>query len=200
MATGFFHNDRELLFRIAGGDEEAFSALYNYYWQKVYVYVESIIKFSSAAEEVTADIFLSLWRHRERLQQVDNFEAYLRTVTRNKALDFIKATARQKQREHIYRVEMALRPAVTPEDPLMDKEVMQFYEAAKAQLSPQRRKIFIMNREEGMTYEQIAQALDISPTTAKKTVFDALAAMKKFLQEHYNQLPMLVVYMLLYQK
>jgi len=193
------YKERELLLRISEGDERAFEAIYDQNWRKVYSYIEPIVKSDAIAEEMVIDIFLILWQSRERLQDMKNIGAFLRTVARNKALDFVKITARQGQRERLYRAESFFRLPATPHDELLEKEIIEIYRESIAHLSPQRKKIYLMYREEGLSYNEIGEILNISPTTAKKSFFDALSAIRKFLQNHYSQLKGLIYFVFLHQ-
>ena len=195
MSEEYIYPEKELLWRAAQGDESAFDVIYEQNWRKVYSYIEPIVKSSETTEEIVADIFVNLWQSKERLKDIESLGAFLRTVARNKALDFIKVTARQKAREHLFRAEIVLRSPVTPHEKLLSKEMIKIFRNAVEQLSPQRRKIFLMHREEGLSYNEIAEKLQISPTTAKKTVFDALDSIRRFLRNHYNQLEILVLFL-----
>lgn len=195
LSEEYIYPEKELLLRAAQGDESAFDVIYEQNWRKVYSYIEPLVKSSETTEEIVADIFVNLWQSKERLKDIESLGAFLRTVARNKALDFIKVTARQKAREYLFRAEIVLRSPVTPHEKLLSKEMIKIFRNAVEQLSPQRRKIFLMHREEGLSYNEIAEKLQISPTTAKKTVFDALDSIKRFLRNHYNQLEILVLFL-----
>lgn len=147
------YSQRELLLKISQGDEDAFNWLYEHNWRMIYSYIEPIVKSAETTEEIVADIFLKLWQLRDRMNDVENLQAYLRAAARNKALDFIKVTARQKLKEHLYRTEIALRTQLSPHEQLLDKEILKIIQSCIDQLSPQRRKIFggKMIRARGVT-------------------------------------------------
>ena len=188
----------ELLLKVSEGDEDAFNWLYERNWRMIYSYIEPIVKSSETTEEIVADIFLKLWQLRARVKEIENIQAYLRTAARNKALDFIKVTARQKLKEQLYRTEIAFRTQNSPHDQLLDKEILKIVQSCVDQLSPQRKKIFLMHREEGLSYQEIADQLNLSPTTVKKTVFDAIASMREFLRNHHADLEILILYLSIY--
>lgn len=186
MNNPSLHNEKELLLKIAEGDEKAFNIIYEHYWQKVYAYMESIVKDPQACEEMVADIFLKLWQWKEGLAQVQNIGGFLRVSSRNKALDFIRMTARKKELASAYRAEIIMQKFTTAEDRIVNAEMLKIWQQALSQLSPQRQRIFLMHREEGLSYHQIAERLNISPRTVKKTMSQALESLREFLQQHYK--------------
>jgi RNA polymerase sigma-70 factor (ECF subfamily) len=67
---------------------------------------------------------------------------------------------------------------------LLEEEYRCIIEAAILQLSPQRKKVFTLSRKEGMTHEEIARELNLSPSTIKRTISDALESIRTYLKEH----------------
>ncbi len=190
------YNEFDLLQRLAAGDQQAFEVLYEFYSQKVYGYIESIVKSPEAAEEITVDIFLKLWIDRERFCEITNLGGFLRTVSRNKALDHLKVTARLRKRIEAYRYDMAARFANAADSGLLTKEVLQIREESLARLSPRRRKIFLMHREAGLSHREIAEKLNLSPHTVKKTISQALASIHEHFQgRHYRYVELGVIFL-----
>lgn len=66
---------------------------------------------------------------------------------------------------------------------LLDNEALEILQAAIRQLSPQRRLVFTLSREQGMTHEQIANELNLSTQTVKKTMSKALDSIREFLHK-----------------
>lgn len=192
-------NETQLLYRISRGDEQAFNELYEHYWPKVYAYMESLVKSPETAEELVVDIFVKLWSGREWLEQIQNVGGFLRTAARNKALDFFKTTARKKKLIQAYQTDMAVLASRPVSDhKLMSDETARIWREAISKLSPARQRIFLMHREEGLSYNEIAQQLNISPATVKKTMSIALDSIREFLRTHYkDSLAGLLVFLLL---
>lgn len=179
--------ETQLLHRISSGDEQAFNELYQQYWPRVYAYIESLVKSPEASEEMVIDIFLKLWAGREWLVQIENVGAFLRTTARNKALDFLKVTARKKKLMEAYYSDMKWLAARSVSDHLVtNAETSRIWHEAVARLSPNRQKVFLLHREEGLSYNEIASRLNISPATVKKTMSVALESIRDFLRTHYK--------------
>jgi RNA polymerase sigma-70 factor (ECF subfamily) len=186
LPSDSIHNENDLLRRIAVGDEQAFTTFYELHWQKVYYYLDAIVKSPEVAEELMTDIFIRLWDMRPTLAQIDNVGGFLRTMCRNKALDFLKITARDKKREQAYRAWLALRQVAGADDRLINDELKAIYQQAVAQLPPQRQKVFLLHREEGLSYKEIAESLHISTATVKKTMSEALESIRVYLHRHWK--------------
>ena len=69
--------DHELLTAIAGGDEMAFTRLFNAYHEKLYTFILRLTQSSETAEDVLQDVFFKIWANRKLLTDIDNFNAYL---------------------------------------------------------------------------------------------------------------------------
>lgn len=191
-------NETELLYRISRGDEQAFNELYEQYWPRVYTYLESIVKSPEASEEMVVDIFVKLWAGREWLEQIQNIGGFLRTAARNKALDFLKTTARKKKMMQAYYTDMLLAARTASDHRLLEVESARIWQEAVARLSPNRQKVFLMHREEGLSYNEIAERMNISPGTVKKTMSIALDSIRDFLRTHYkDSLAALLIFLLL---
>lgn len=191
-------NEQDLLRRISAGDEQAFRQLYDAHWPKVYAYLESLVKSAAIAEEMVADIFMKLWMGRNWLPNVENIGGFLRVAAKNKALDFLKVTSRQNKLISAYHADMVIAAPKGPDHHLLDSEVMKIWDEAVAQLSPRRREIFLLHRQEGLSYQEIAERMSVSPATVKKTMSAALASIREFLSVHYkDSLAALLLFLLL---
>lgn len=179
--------ETQLLHRISRGDEQAFNELYEQFWPKVYAYLESLVKSPEASEEMVVDIFVKLWAGREWLEQIQNIGGFLHTTARNKALDFLKTTARKKKLMQAYYTDMLLLTTRSASDHrVLDAETEKIWHQAIASLSPNRQKVFLLHREEGLSYNEIALRMNISPATVKKTMSVALESIRDFLRTHYK--------------
>lgn len=176
------YNEKELLQRIAGGDERAFSAIVNRYTDIIYPHLLSYIKNTARAEEITQDIFLRIWNNREKLPDMDNFPGYVYVITRNRAKSALK--------------EQLADPAKVPVDPLSDilihpeaveleiKELQQTLDQAIENLPARRKEVFRLSRMEHLTYEEIADQLGISRSAVRQHIVEALVFLRNYLKEH----------------
>ena len=179
--SNYIEND--LLRSIAEGDEAAFTQLYNRYWQKVYTYLLRMTKSHEIAEELLYDIFTKLWTGRELITQIRDMDAFLSKVAYNKAISFFRYTATQRKMQQLIAKQMEDLYVEDAADKLLNNEARQLLDEAVRQLSPQRKLVFSLSREQGLTHEQIARQLNLSTQTVKKTMSNALSSIREFLHK-----------------
>ncbi len=174
----------ELYQLVATGDERAFNVVYEQHWRKLFRFLYNMTKCREVAEELLTDVFLKLWIGRELVPEIQNMDGFLYKVAYHKALDFLKLTARETALQKVIAQQMFEGPAEPADQHLMDTEYQHIIEQAVRQLSPQRKRVFILSRERGMTHEQIARQLNLSSQTVKRTISDALESIRGFLKDH----------------
>lgn len=177
-------NEKDLLSQIAEGNEPAFRIFYDLYWEKLYNYLMSIIKSREITEEIVIDIFLKLWTGREFLQNIQHLDGFLRKVAYNKAMDFFKIASRDAQLKRVIADKMVNEASIGADHLLLDNESRNILHQAIQQLSPQRRLIFTLSREEGLTHDQIARQLNLSRNTVRNSMAEALKTIRHYLKHN----------------
>ena len=81
--------EKQLLERLGTRDAHAFEVLYDQFRPKVYTYALRISGFVEVAEDIVHDVFVKLWQH-EDPETIINLDAFLRTVTRNLTLKWVR--------------------------------------------------------------------------------------------------------------
>ncbi len=173
------NEDRQLLERIAGGDVKALGILYVLYAGRIRNFAFSMLQNSSEAEDITHDLFLKIWNSRESLREVDSLKSYLFSMTHNAVLNFIK---RKGVRDRYRKVSASVGDERYEPSFLVDTlELLRGIDEAIEGMSVLRKTIFRMNRYEHKTYQEIADALMISPKTVQYHISCALAELRKLL-------------------
>jgi RNA polymerase sigma-70 factor (ECF subfamily) len=173
--------ERYLLDRIAGGDEKAFTRLFEEYSDITYGFAIAYTKTAESAEEVVQDIYLKLWLGRERLREIQNFKDHLFIITRNYLIDYL----RKKLREKRYRQQLAdhfAEAGPTPHEELLYKESRERIGKAVATLPPRQQAIYRLRRNEGLPLTEIALKMNISRLTVRNHLNKALGAIREYLQ------------------
>jgi RNA polymerase sigma-70 factor (ECF subfamily) len=169
--------------QIAGGDEHAFSLLFNRHWDKLFNYLHRVIKSREAAEELCIDIFIKLWIGRELIQDIKNVDAFLYTVAHNKAMDFLKFSARNQRVQKAITFIMEETGSNAADAKIINDEMSAIITEAIEQLSPQRKLMFTMSREQGLSHDEIALRLGLTKQTVKNTISDSLSSIRDFLKK-----------------
>lgn len=175
--------DKILVKGIIAGNESDFRAMYDQYRDKLYTYGLKITKSEEDAEEIVHQVFLKIWTHREKLNPDLSFNALLYKITKNYALNFLEKAARSTahQEELYYYIEQQQNNL---EDEIIYDDYLHLVEKAVDMLPPQRKRVFKMHRTEGMSYKEIAEALQLSKGTVKNHMILSLKFLKKYLYTH----------------
>ncbi|MBC8984944.1 sigma-70 family RNA polymerase sigma factor [Pedobacter sp. N36a] len=185
MSLNSIPNDVFLLRRVAAGDEDAFSKLFDDYQQQVSGFVFSIIGDKELTQEIVQDIFIKVWQKKEELLEIQKFDAYLFVLSKNYTLNCIRKIQREQQKATEYNT---LFPNTGEEQSEIDKEdYLQVIEKATVQLPPQQQRVFRL-RMEGLKNHEIAAQLMISPDSVKKYQQLALKSVTTFVKMHLSYL------------
>jgi RNA polymerase sigma-70 factor (ECF subfamily) len=181
MPDRIAYSDEDLLRKIKSSDQGAFNSLFERYQNRLFVYLFKIIKSKETAEEIVLDVFLKIWVGRSILAEINNFEAFLFCVAKNKALDFLRYTQKSKlQQMELWNQMQEMLSSENADQHILLEETKVAIQDAVSLLSPQRKMVFQLSREYGLTYEQIAERLHLS----KNTVRNHLAASLQFIRGH----------------
>lgn len=167
-------NNYALLFQ--GGNEKALSFFYHEFYPALAHYSYQLIQDRSIAEEIASEAFVKVWRMHYKLDSYAGIKAYLYKIVHR---DSIKAVSGEQKRAKTYRNLQPESNSDTPFDNLVRSEVYRIIHAALKDLSPARRRVVIMYYLEGKTTGQIAQELNLHPSTIKAQKKDGFNDLKK---------------------
>ena len=176
------YHEQTVLVKLQQGDSDAFLALYNHYHSALYHYILRFVKSPAIAEDVLQDVFLKIWEIKDRINPELSFKAYLYRICRNSVFKLLKKMAVDES----LRIEVMqqLTQSVADADlKLLWQQYESILQTAINNLSPQRQKVFRLCREEGKTYDQVANELGISRNTVKEHMVLAM----KLIKEHFEQ-------------
>lgn len=175
------NHERALLQQVAEGNTDAFRALFHAHQQKIGTFVLGWTKSLPLAEEIVQDVFLKVWLNKEILPTIDRFEAYLYTIARNQSFNALKQAAR----ERIKAKEWAAAFELEQEDnDQLSEQYLPIIEKAIQQLPQQQQKVYLLKKQQGLKYEEIAAQMNISPETARKHLAAALKNITRFVQDY----------------
>lgn len=177
---GAVDQEMDLLFKLKSRDPAAFSKIYKLYIKKVYGFTLVIVKSPMLAEDIAHDTFVKLWEHATEIYTDRPLQAYLFTLAKNQALN----TIRRASRETWISDEMISNAKTAGEDGFQftqRKDTGHFIRMAMDQLPPQRRLIYDLCRNQGLTYKQAAEKLGIKDSTVNSQMVKALKTIKDFM-------------------
>jgi RNA polymerase sigma-70 factor (family 1) len=189
-------NEYKALFEaIALGNEAAFKTLFEQCRARVYTLAFKWTKSAFAAEEVTQDVFISVWTGRTHLAAVKDPMAYFYTILYNKISRHLKKEANKARI-----LQMASWNRKTSsndtEEMIYANDGQRFINNAVEKLSPQKRTIYELNRKEGKSYSEIGEILDLSPHTVKSHLVHAVKLIRNYMKDNVLSILLLLVYLL----
>lgn len=179
-------NDQELFLRIRQGDKKSFEVLFKTYYASLCHFSRSFIKDQDDCEEVVQDFFLKLWEKREELDINTSVKSYLFSAIRNRCLNYIKHSKIKLE----YQLEVLKNPEsdIDTSNYFMEIDLVEKIDKSIAALPDRRREIFILSREQGLKYREIADQLGISIKTVETQMGQALKDLREKLKEYQNLL------------
>jgi len=175
--------DKELVVRVQQGDKSAYDLLVIKYQHKIIQLVNRYVKDPSEAQDVAQETFIKAYRALGNFRGDSAFYTWLYRIAINTAKNYLVARARrgfdvQVDVQDAEQIENApqLQGMETPERLLLNQEIVEVIKAAIDKL-PEEMRIAIMLREfEGMSYEEIALAMDCPVGTVRSRIFRAREA------------------------
>ncbi|HNX55390.1 MAG TPA: RNA polymerase sigma-70 factor [Prolixibacteraceae bacterium] len=173
----------ELLQQFKANDKNAINLLYERYSKRLYSFAYAYLKTEMDALDVVQEVFINVWNKRNNLRNDTNLEAYLFTVTKNSIITIFRKKISEKQYfEHLKNV--AILYHSDTEDSLDYQVLSERLSELVTQLPEQRRLIFKMSKEKGMSNKAIAEELHISVKTVEDHMTKARHYLKKQLTEY----------------
>jgi RNA polymerase sigma-70 factor (family 1) len=173
------YNERDLFLQVAGGDVTAFRTIFDAYRLRLYGAAFKLTKSDYAAEEIVQEIFTALWESRANLANVENPPAYIFTIAYNKTFRYLKKASNDQA--FLQSLTRKGEGHSETEEYLDVRESEALINDAVKDLPPQRKLIYKMSREKGMSHAEIAEELNISPLTVKRQIQLALHSIRETL-------------------
>lgn len=174
--------------QIAGirtGEVAPFAEVFTTYHERLCFYAEAYVGSPDAAKEIVSDIFLWIWEHRAQWRVNGSLASYLYGAVRHRAMDRLKHE-RRASRAHAaalaldYSPGMAEPPA-SPEEELHARELALLVEQTISRLPERAREAFLLQRQHGLSYAEIAEVMGISISTVEKHMIRAIQALREAL-------------------
>lgn len=183
MAAKALLSENELLARIAEGDRRAFGVLFEQRQQLIFNIAYKLTKSRADSKEIVQDVFLKIWLRREELPALDNFGAYINRMARNQSIDALRLLAREALRTVELQEDQLKKGDFQTEETIQFQETGRILHLALESLPPQQRKVYQLCHEQGLKYEEAAQALGLSPGTVHAHMKQALKNIRAYLKQ-----------------
>ena len=189
--------DLELVTAAQQGDQAAFGALEEKYQAMAYSQALRMVGNPDDAADATQDAFLNAWRALPGFQGQSSFSTWLYRLTSNACIDLLRRSKRRPTLSITVADEDEEGPQETdipderwsPERELERKETRQTVRSGLSALSPEHREVLALREFEGLSYQEIAQLLELEEGTVKSRIARARLALREFLLNSGNFSP-----------
>ena len=173
--------DQSVLRLVSIGDEKAFRVLFDHYRDRFYYVALKMTGLEDVSEETAQEAFIQIWKQRTSLAEVENPDAYFFTILYRQVYQFYKKRAVEKK------LKMAIADSPLSknytDEAVLAKESERLINGAVSRLPPQQQTVFKLSKQEGLTREQIAEQMNISPNTVRNHLGEAMKSIRTYLND-----------------
>ena len=183
-------DEKELINRLHEGDEDAFETVFTKHFVKLCLYAEHFIRDKQMAREIVEDFFCDLWENCTSITIESNLAGYLSRSIHNRYLKYLRhEKVKQKHVEssqYVFTDRELLEPLSGnfTEALLISHELEKDIKDAIESLPDQCKEIFLLNRDDNLTYKEIAEKMGVSVNTVKTQMTRALQKLRSKLKEY----------------
>lgn len=176
------YNEPELIQRITEGDEVAFAQLFHHYCARLEIHINAIVKKPDIVEDIIQETFIKIWMNRDKLSEIVYIQTWIFTIASNACFNYLRSLFREEKR--MLRLEIEEDDSGSTELLMDYNEVRHLVHEAIDLLSPQRKTIWQMHRDQDMKHAEIAGKLGISVQTVKNTMSKSLEFIREYLKKN----------------
>ena len=187
-------NELELIQQLRAGDEQAFKSLVTNYQDLVYNTALGVVQNSEDAEDVAQEVFIQVFRSIDQFKGDARLSTWIYRITTTKALDHIRSRKRKKRFAFITSLfgpndELVHDPVdfQHPGVALDRKEQAALLFQMINQLPDNQKVAFTLHKTEELSYQEIADVMELSVSAVESLLFRARQNLRKLLEKHYQQ-------------
>lgn len=190
--------DRVLIEAAQKGDAKAFRTLVERHQRRVFSIALGIVRDENDAREISQEAFLRVYKGLDRFHGESSFFTWLYRIVTNLSIDLIRRPGRRDaelvEERNLYEVtDGALAPLVShmdgsdPVRVVRRREIAERLQGALDALPPYHLGVILMREMEGMSYEEMAEAMGVSKGTIMSRLFHARQKLQRALRDCYEE-------------
>jgi RNA polymerase sigma factor (sigma-70 family) len=187
-------NELELIQQLRAGDELAFKSLVANYQDMVYNTALGVVQNAQDAEDVAQEVFIQVYRSIDQFKGDARLSTWIYRITTTKALDHIRSKRRKKRFAFITSLfgpndELVHEPVdfQHPGVALDRKEQAALLFSMISQLPDNQKIAFTLHKTEGLSYQEVADVMELSVSAVESLLFRARQNLRKLLEKHFQQ-------------
>ena len=178
--------EQELVRSAQRGSEDAFEALVRAYEKRIYHLALRMCGNAEDAYEIAQEAFLAAWRGLRFFRGESSFSTWIYRLTTNAAIDFLRRRQRQEGGEAVSLDDEDTflevpDPAPSPHRQAERLELREAVAQGLQTLSPEHRQVLLLRELQGLSYEEIADCLDLEVGTVKSRIARGREKLRKYL-------------------
>ena len=175
---------------VGQGDHWAFEALFREYYLPLTRFAWRYVESKAVAEELVQEIFSEIWEDRAELNITESVRSYLYKAVKHRSLNYLKHQRIQYKYDTQWMDKREKVSTIEYRDPGHIERIKEAIRVAIEELPPRSRMTYKLHRYDGLTYQEIADVMDISV----KTVESQMTRTLQMLRERLSYLlPLLLV-------
>jgi RNA polymerase sigma-70 factor, ECF subfamily len=185
--------DRELIQRAQKGDQAAFRKLVERHQRRALAVAVGLVRDENDARELVQEAFLRVYRGLASFQGGSSFFTWLYRIVTNLSIDLMRRPGRQHAELDEDQAPAGALPLVSridgtdPLDVMRRREIAQRIQTALDALPPYHRGVILMREVEGMSYDEMAEAMGVSKGTIMSRLFHARQKLQRALADCYAE-------------
>lgn len=170
------------------GDTGAFKSLFDLHHKRLYSFLFAMLKSREDAEEIVQETFLKIWENREQFWEDYPFDVWMFRIARNASLNY----SRKKLNRAVVEKHLEFFTDLSEDSAdqyILFQETQNIIETILKGLPPKRKEIFLLQKVEGLSRQEIAEKLGISVITVDHQLFKA----NKFVREEVRKYSLFMI-------
>jgi len=166
---------------LKNGSYKDFTQLYKIYAPRLYAFIYKLVRSESVSKDIVQETFTKVWENRKNIDTDLSFKSYIFTIARNHLLN--------EFRNHIYRIELTGNTETfennrqaeynDTEEQYSLTELKELLQQAKLKLTPRQRELFELNREKGLSINEVVEQTGISEQSVRNQLSQAIQRLRK---------------------
>ena len=168
------------------GEFVLFQKLFEDYFRSLVTYSYRYVNDWSVGEDIVQDVFMALWINRDKIDFEEPIKPYLYRATYNRSINYLNSVSVQRRVDHADMLDELIDREIlsyNQHDNLLLKEIEEEIPSFVGTLPEQRKRVFLLSREENLKNKEIALRLNISEKAVEKHITKALSDIRTHLTE-----------------